>query len=66
MESKSFKNSSEVSSTFHLIVSGRLKVFKSTNTETVREHTVFVLSAGDVFDVLSLLETKSHDVYWEK
>jgi CRP/FNR family transcriptional regulator len=61
---KSFKSSLEVASTFHFIVSGRLKVFKS-NPDTGREHTVFVLSAGDVFDVLSLLDTKPHDVYWE-
>ena len=61
---KNFKSSLEVSSTFHFIVSGRLKVFKS-NPDTGREHTVFVLSSGDVFDVLSLLDTKPHDVYWE-
>ena len=61
---KSFKSSLEVSSTFHLIVSGRLKVFKS-HPDSGREHTVFVLSDGDVFDVLSLLDTKPHDVYWE-
>ena len=61
---KSFKSSADVSSTFHFIISGRLKVFKS-NPDTGREHTVFVLSAGDVFDVLSLLDTKPHDVYWE-
>jgi CRP/FNR family transcriptional regulator len=61
---KSFKNSGEVSSTFYFIVSGRLKVYKA-NPETGREHTVFVLSDGDVFDVLALLESKSHDVYWE-
>lgn len=62
--SKNFKSSAEVSSTFHFIVSGRLKVFKS-NPDTGREHTVFVLSEGDVFDVLSLLDSKPHDVYWE-
>ena len=61
---KNFKSSSEVSTTFHFIVSGRLKVFKS-NPDTGREHTVFVLSEGDVFDVLSLLDSKPHDVYWE-
>lgn len=62
--SKNFKSSVEVSSTFHFIVSGRLKVFKS-NPDSGREHTVFVLSGGDVFDVLSLLDAKPHDVYWE-
>lgn len=61
---KSFKSSTDVASTFHFIISGRLKVFKS-NPDTGREHTVFVLSKGDVFDVLSLLDTKPHDVYWE-
>lgn len=61
---KSFRNSTEMSSTFHFIISGRLKVYKS-NPESGREHTVFVLSDGDVFDVLSLLDTKSHDVYWQ-
>lgn len=63
-KAKSFKSSLEVSSTFHVIVSGRLKVFKS-NPDSGREHTVFVLSSGDVFDVLSLLDTRPHDVYWE-
>ena len=62
--SKNFKSSTDVSSTFHFIVSGRLKVYKS-NPDTGREHTVFVLSNGDVFDVLSLLDSKPHDVYWE-
>ncbi|MEB8328676.1 Crp/Fnr family transcriptional regulator [Flavobacteriaceae bacterium KMM 6897] len=61
---KTFKNSMDVASTFHFIVSGRLKVFKS-NPDTGREHTVFVLSKGDVFDVLSLLDTDPNDVYWE-
>lgn len=62
--SKNFKSSLEVTSTFHFIISGRLKVFKS-NPDTGREHTVFVLSNGDVFDVLSLLDAEPHDVYWE-
>jgi CRP/FNR family transcriptional regulator len=61
---KSFKDSTEVSSTFYIIVSGRLKVFKL-NPDSGRKHTVFVLSDGDVFDVLSLLDTKSNEVYWE-
>ena len=61
---KSFKSNMEVATTFHFIVSGRLKVFKA-NPDTGREHTVFVLSDGDVFDVLSMLDTKPHDVFWE-
>ena len=53
-KTKNFKSCIEVGSTFYFIVSGKLKVFKS-NPDTGREHTVFVLSDGDVFDVLSLL-----------
>lgn len=63
-KAKSFKDSLAVASTFHFIVSGRLKVYKS-NPDSGREHTVFVLSKGDVFDVLSLLDSMPHDVYWE-
>ena len=63
-KAKSFKSNLEVAATFHFIVSGRLKVFKA-NPDTGREHTVFVLSHGDVFDVLSMLDTEPHDVYWE-
>jgi CRP/FNR family transcriptional regulator len=63
-KTKNFKSSVEVSATFYFIVSGKLKVFKS-NSETGREHTVFVLTNGDVFDVLSLLDSKPNDVYWE-
>lgn len=61
---KSFKSGLELSSTFHVIVAGRLKVYKS-NPDSGREHTVFLLTKGSVFDVLSLLDTKPHDVYWE-
>ena len=63
-KAKSFKSCLEVGSVFYFIVSGRLKVYKS-NPDTGREHTVFVLADGDVFDVLSLLDTKPQDVYWE-
>lgn len=63
-KTKSFKSCIEMSSAFHFILSGRIKVFKS-NPETGREHTVFMLSEGDVFDVLSLLDNNPHDVYWE-
>lgn len=63
-KAKSFKNSLEVGAIFYFIVSGKLKVYKS-NPETGRAHTVFVLSEGDVFDVLTLLDNEQHDVYWE-
>lgn len=57
-----FKDS--LDSQFNFIVSGRLKVFQS-NPTTGREHTIFLLTSGDVFDIIGLLDREHHDVYWE-
>lgn len=59
-----FKSGREVESTLHFIVSGRIKEYQL-NPNTGREHTIFMLSRGDVFDILGLMDTQSHDVYWE-
>ncbi len=63
-KAKTFHNSREVTSSVHFIVSGRLKVFQM-HPDTGREHTIFLLSKGDVFDVLYLMDSESHDVYWQ-
>lgn len=63
-EAKTFHNNREITATFHVIVSGRLKVFQM-HPVTGREHTIFMFSHGDVFDVLYLMDSESHDVYWE-
>jgi CRP/FNR family transcriptional regulator, cyclic AMP receptor protein len=59
-----FKNSSEIHSKIHFVVSGRMKVYQI-NPVTDREHTIFILTSGDIFDILSLLDNETHDVYWE-
>jgi CRP/FNR family transcriptional regulator len=59
-----FKNSTECSSSMHFIISGRLKVYQI-NQKTGREHTIFIVSKGDVFDIMSLMDTEVHNVYWE-
>lgn len=59
-----FKNSTECNLYLHFIVSGRLKVYQI-NPKTSREHTISILSKGDVFDVMNLMDTKVHIVYWE-
>jgi CRP-like cAMP-binding protein len=46
---------------FFVIIGGRVKVSRI-DPETGREYTVFLLSRGDAFDVISLLEGKEHDV----
>lgn len=49
---------------FHIIISGRLKIFR-TDKETGREFTLFLLSKNDVFDIISLIDDKSHEFYYE-
>jgi CRP/FNR family transcriptional regulator len=59
-----FKNSSDFRQSFHVIISGRLKVYRI-NPNTGREHTIFILNDGDVFDILYLLDQETHEIYWE-
>ncbi len=51
-------------SQFNFIVSGRLKVYRC-NPRSGREHTIFLLLPGDVFDFIALLDEEPHDVCWE-
>lgn len=46
---------------FYFIVSGRIKIFQM-NLDTAREQTIFMLSEGDMFDTVSLLDGKRHEV----
>src|SRR5690554_2895330 len=61
--SKTFRNASDTSKYIHFIVSGRLKVYQ-VNTVTDREHIIFILSKGDMFDILLLLDNEPHDIFW--
>ena len=46
---------------FTVIISGRLELTR-TNPETGRQITLFTLAAGDAFDVLTLLDSREHDI----
>lgn len=59
-----FKNSADATKSFHIIVRGRLKVYQI-NPSSDREHTIFILGRGEVFDVMYLMDDDSHDIYWE-
>ncbi|WP_431160769.1 Crp/Fnr family transcriptional regulator [Flagellimonas beolgyonensis] len=61
---KTFKNSADAKLSFHMVVSGRLKVYKI-HPSSGRQHTLFLLGRGDVFDVMYLMDDKEHDIYWE-
>ena len=46
---------------FYFIIEGRIKVFQY-NFETSKEQTIKILSRGDMFDVVVLMDDKPHEV----
>lgn len=61
---KTFRNGGSTESFIHFIVLGRLKVYQ-VNPLTNREHIIFILSKGDMFDILLLLDDQPHEIFWE-
>lgn len=57
-------NSKNTLRRFHIIVSGRLKIFQ-VDPDSAREFTLFLLQPNDVFDILCLLDGFEHKVYYE-
>lgn len=62
--SKTFRSAGATGLYIHFIVSGRLKVYQ-VNPSTNREHIIFLLSKGDMFDILLLLDDEPHEIFWE-
>jgi CRP-like cAMP-binding protein len=46
---------------FYFIIEGRIKVFQF-NFETSKEQTIKILSRGDMFDIIVLMDEKPHEV----
>ncbi len=46
---------------FYFVIEGRIKVFQF-NFETSKEQTIKILSRGDMFDVIVLMDDQPHDV----
>lgn len=46
---------------FYFIIEGRIKVYQF-NFETSKEQTIKILSKGDMFDIIVLLDEKPHEV----
>jgi len=49
---------------FYIVVDGRIKTYQL-NLQTGKEQTLFIYKRGDMFDVISLLDNKEHDVSYE-
>jgi CRP/FNR family transcriptional regulator len=48
----------------YFIVSGRIRMFQI-NPENGHEHTLFINTAGDLFDLICLIDGKRHDIEME-
>ncbi len=49
---------------FYVVVDGRVKTYQI-NFQTNKEQTIFIYKRGDMFDVISLLDSKPHEVVYE-
>jgi len=49
---------------FYIIVDGRIKTYQY-NINNDKEQTIFIYKRGDMFDVISLLDNKAHEITYE-
>jgi len=49
---------------FYIVMDGRIKTYQI-NFQTNKEQTLFIYKRGDMFDVISLLDAKVHEVIYE-
>ncbi len=49
---------------FYIVLDGKIKTYQI-NFENSKEQTIFIYQRGDMFDVISLLDEKPHEVIYE-
>jgi len=49
---------------FYIIIDGKIKT-SQINLQNSKEQTIFIYKRGDMFDIISLLDNKPHDVIYE-
>jgi len=49
---------------FYMVIDGRIKTYQI-NFENNKEQTIFIYKRGDMFDIISLLDNKPHEVVYE-
>ena len=59
-----FKNGNEISAHLYFITFGRLKMYQI-NPRSGREHTIMILTKGDVFDLMCMMDSDTHNIYYE-
>ena len=49
---------------FYVVIRGKIKMYQL-NLNNAKEQTIFILREGDMFDTITLLDGKEHDVMYE-
>ncbi|WP_458700559.1 Crp/Fnr family transcriptional regulator [Sulfurospirillum sp. 1307] len=57
-------NAEDAMKNFYIFLSGKVKIYQI-NLENAKEQTIFILTLGDMYDTISLLDGKPHDVISE-
>ena len=57
-------NSEEAMKNFYIFLSGKVKIYQI-NLENAKEQTIFILGLGDMYDIITLLDEKVHEVISE-
>ena len=57
-------HSDDINKYFYFIIEGRIKVYQF-NMETAKEQIIKILTKGDMFDVIVLLDNKPHNIMTE-
>jgi len=63
-KSEAFFNSEDAMKNFYIFLSGKVKVYQL-NLENAKEQTIFLLGIGDMYDTITLLDGKVHEVVTE-
>ncbi len=56
--------SDDLTQYFYIVISGRIKTYQI-NFDNNKEQTIFIYKKGDMFDIISLLDDKEHNVNYE-
>ncbi|MFA7069544.1 MAG: cyclic nucleotide-binding domain-containing protein, partial [Sulfurimonas sp.] len=54
----------ELKNYMFIVLEGKIKTYRI-NLENMREQTFFIYKRGDIFDITTILDGKSHDVIYE-
>lgn len=63
-KNESFFSSEDAMKNFYIFLSGKVKIYQL-NLENAKEQTIFLLGIGDMYDTITLLDGKAHEIVTE-